>query len=268
MVGSTKKELTIFTIATNKYWIYFLELLPNIREFIDSDWTLEIIVLTNKHPQGELVTGLSNVSVKVLPSNHQDWPNVTLMRYHEILKNQSSITSSNFLWLDVDMKFIQEFSPQLLQSNIHLALHPGYLFNLKGFFGLRLGEKKDFLVEEFSRKVSRKGSRGAWENNPESTAFVRPEQRREYVHGAVWGGPTVEVLEMCRILSIRVEKDLSCGDIATWHDESHLNWYHANLPQLKFDYYFSGEVTHWTSNISKTTVLSLDKSELDKRLGL
>lgn len=260
--------LTVFTIATNKYWDYFLELLPNLRGFISSDCNLEVIVLTNRHPQGVLETEIENLIVRVFPSEFNDWPKVSLMRYGQILKFEREIKANKFLWLDVDMLFIKPFDHKILNRGIYLAPHPGYVFNLMGFLKLRDGNKRAFLKDKLRRTLCRQLGRGAWETNSTSTAFVPPKIKRCYVHGAVWGGETTQIIEMCRVVSERIEVDLNNNYIAIWHDESHLNWFHSQFPQKLFPTHFSGAPNQWTSNTSRSTLLSLDKSELDKRLGL
>jgi hypothetical protein len=260
--------LTVFTIATNKYWDYFLELLPNLRGFISTDSNLEVIVLTNRHPQGVLETEIENLTVRVFPSEFNDWPKVTLMRYGQILKFEREIKTNKFLWLDVDMLFVKSLDPEILNKGIYLAPHPGYVFNLTGFLKLRDGNKRAFLKDKLRRTLRRQLGRGAWETNSTSTAFVPPKLKRHYVHGAVWGGKTSQVIEMCRVLSDRIEADLKNNYIAIWHDESHLNWFQSHFPQKLFSTHFSGALNHWTSNTSRSTLISLDKSELDKKLGL
>jgi hypothetical protein len=85
------------------------------------------------------------------------------------------------------MKFQKEYAPESYASGIHLALHPGYTFNLKGFMSVKLGLKNEFLREQVKLRKQGQFARGAWECNPVSSAYVQPRLRKEYVHGAVWG---------------------------------------------------------------------------------
>ena len=260
--------LTVFTIATNKYWEYFLHLLPNLRDSISPDFDVEVIVLTNKYPEGEYPTQIENLKVLVRQSEFQDWPEVTLLRYGQVLKHAHLIRFDRFLWIDVDMKFQKKFDPGIFSSGVYLARHPGYIFNCNGFIRLSAGEKKDFIRERVRLARKFQFSRGAWEDNPISSANVAPSKRRSYVHGAVWGGVTTSVLHMCEVLHTRIVQDLEIPFVAKWHDESHLNWYHANYPQELFPRHFSGVLKHWTSEPSKSTVISLDKGALDLELGI
>jgi hypothetical protein len=260
--------LTVFTIATNKYWEYFLQLLPNLRDSISADFDLEVIVLTNNYPEGEYPTHIENLKVLVRQSEFQNWPEVTLLRYGQILKHAGLIKFDRFLWIDVDMKFQKKFNPGIFSSGVYLARHPGYLFSHRGFMKLSAGEKKDFIQERIRLSQRMQFSRGAWEDNPISTANVEPSKRRSYVHGAVWGGVTTSILQMCEVLNTRISQDLKIPFVAKWHDESHLNWYHANYPQELFPRHFSGVLNHWTSEPSKSTVISLDKDALDLELGI
>jgi hypothetical protein len=260
--------LTVFTIATNKYWKYFLHLLPNLRDSIRPDFEIEVIVLTNMYPEGEFPTDLKNLKVLARQSEFQEWPEVTLLRYGQILKHANLIKFDRFLWIDVDMKFQKMFNPGMFASGVYLARHPGYIFSRSGFMRLSVGEKKDFIQEQVRLARKFQFSRGAWEDNPISSANVAPSKRKSYVHGAVWGGLTTNVLDMCEVLSNRINQDLTVSFVAKWHDESHLNWYHANFPQKLFPRHFSGALNHWTSETSKSTVISLDKDILDHELGI
>lgn len=256
-------KLTVFTIATNKYWDYFKALLPNLRFFIDDEWELDIIVLTNREPEGRFTTQLKNTSITVRKSEFDDWPDVTLMRYKQILTHQNLIGGDRFLWIDVDMKFQKKFDPSILNSGVWLAPHPGYSFSFQGFKNLRLGQKKDYVVEMIKLLSRNQFSRGAWEDNPCSSAYVPNIMRKVYVHGAFWGGNSHEIIKMCHILHTRIEKDLDISYVAIWHDESHLNWFHANHPQKLLPRHFSGVANCWTSNVIQSTILSLDKTLLD-----
>jgi hypothetical protein len=260
--------LTVFTIATNKYWEYFLHLLPNLRDSVNPDFDIQVIVLTNKYPEGEYPTHLKNLKVLVRQSEYQDWPEVTLLRYGQILKHANLIKFDRFLWIDVDMKFQKEFNPGIFCSGVYLARHPGYIFSRSGFMKLSAGEKWDFIRERVRLAQKIQFSRGAWEDNPISTANVAPPKRKSYVHGAVWGGLTTSVLHMSEVLNTRICQDLTVPFVAKWHDESHLNWYHANYPQELLPRHFSGVLNHWTSEPSKSTVISLNKETLDLELGI
>jgi hypothetical protein len=81
------------------------------------------------------------------------------------------------------------------------------------------------------------------------------------------GGETSSVLDMCEVLDKRIKQDLTLPYIASWHDESHLNWFHSNYPQKLFPANFSGVTNYWTSDTSKSTLISLDKTALDIELG-
>ncbi len=68
---------------------------------------------------------------------------------------------------------------------------------------------------------------GCFERNPESRAFVHPEQddNTTYWQACFWGGAREAVLRLSRELDRRIKADLAEGIIALWHDESHLNRY-------------------------------------------
>ena len=85
------------------------------------------------------------------------------------------------------------------------------------------------------------GGLGTWERNELSRAFVPRSLRKNYVCGGAWLGKNSEILNLCKILSSRINEDLGQNIVAVFHDESHLNWYQANnnfsllSPELCFD---------------------------------
>jgi hypothetical protein len=69
----------------------------------------------------------------------------------------------------------------------------------------------------------------SFEKNPISTAYVVPHANLVYYGGGFYGATTINFMQMCRILDLRITEDEKNGYIAVWHDESHLNWYANTL---------------------------------------
>ncbi|RAX55999.1 hypothetical protein CCY97_01460 [Helicobacter sp. 10-6591] len=115
-----------------------------------------------------------------------------------------------------------------------------YFFNANAVFLEEIGE--EFLPIEqdlvFVNGINDKllGARVddfTYERNPLSLAYIPYGVGKYYVRGGVNGGKTQAYLELVEVLKERIEKDLSNGIIAQWHDESHINRYIIDLVEDK-----------------------------------
>ena len=79
---------------------------------------------------------------------------------------------------------------------------------------------------------------GAYEITENCNAAVDLEkyQPKVYYQGCFWGGRTPEVCAMIDELEYRVGDDLKRNVVALWHDESHLNKYFIENPDLVHTY--------------------------------
>ncbi len=136
---------------------------------------------------------------------HQKFPAPTLFRYKWFLKQKEALAKMDYLfYCDVDMRFVNHVGTEIL-SRLVATLHPGFYNKLR---------------KEFS-----------YEKRQESTAYISPMEGKHYYCGGFNGGSVKEYLEMAKVISANVEKDLKKNIVAEWHDESHLNRYLIdNLP--------------------------------------
>jgi hypothetical protein len=254
-------DVTIFTIATGKYWSYFLRLLPELTQAVSAD-ELQLICLTDSYPEDEF--SRPGVELKVSPIQSLAWPEITLFRYEQILNNVKSISGAKLIWLDVDMEIVKAFNPhELFSDKVSLAQHPGYLKPESGSFSASLATYFRETLQWPRGLLGKSQELDPWENREESMAFV-PESRRDtYFHGAIWGGPTDLVLTMCRNLALRTRDDYQRGVVAKWHDESHLNWWASNNYHRVLPRHFSGARGYPMNSPRETYLYSLDKSLLD-----
>jgi hypothetical protein len=183
------------------------------------------------------------------------------MRYQEIISNKIHILGQNTLYCDVDMQFLKNLRPKTLQKRIRLARHPGYVIDWQKLFKLNYKEKLSSFFEFIKRLFRGEFYKGGWETRESSLSFVPNWKRRSYVHGAIWGGPTNLILEMCELLAKRVQNDLDRNVIAVWHDESHLNWYRCNYKVKLLPKYFSFSEFHNLFAKKKAIVISCDKEK-------
>jgi hypothetical protein len=141
---------------------------------------------------------------KQVQIEHKGWPDVSLMRYHTFLSQKEWLSQFKYiLYVDADMKFCKSVGYEIFHNGITVAIHSGFV-NWHGYPEL----------------------------NPYSTAYLPENKVKTYVSGAVQGGSTDEFLKMSEILSHNIDVDLANNYRAKWYDESHLNRYVADHPDI------------------------------------
>lgn len=163
---------------------------------------------------------------------HQGWPNVTLLRYHTFLTEQSWLSQYNYtFYLDTDMRIVKPITNEILSEGITVTMHP--------YFS---GPKQ-----------------GSPDTNPLSTAYLPLECLRQYVMGSFQGGTTSAFLEMARIISKNVDTDAANGVTALWYDESHLNRFVYDHPPSKI---LTPAYAALPCDLNESTyIVTLDKGE-------
>lgn len=238
-------SVTIFTIATGEYIKFYSNLYQDLVNCSLYIRNLEIILLTDQEFKPENPTHLGQISFKKIFIQYPNWETATLSRYEALNDFAIAITSQKVFWIDADMRILnfKAFSKEVDSANcLTFARHPGYLTSLrKIFFRMLRAVNEHGLLQIRKILTECQLYEGTWDDNKNSTAFTHPSKRKKYVHGAFWGGPTADVLEMSRELDSRVKIDLKSNYVALWHDESHLNQYCSTLEGTKyFSRYFSG----------------------------
>ncbi len=232
-------RVAIVNVATGPYTALWLNLLPQIERFAFPDDDVTVHLLTDDPSVAARAT-CERVKIQAHEVPPYRWPDATLRRYEMMAEAPELIGTDLIMYLDVDMQIVRtigrDLKPQAWHSGLAFAAHPGY-FRPSGLGGAatRLMHARS-LASDIRSRLLVGAPPGAWETRPESQAFVPSAERRTYVHGAVWMGLTDPLLTMCQILAARTNLDREAGIMATWHDESHLNWYYANhsislLPQ-------------------------------------
>ena len=259
--------LDIVTIATNDYLFmvhkqisFFAEQrrLGGAKKTENPTW----IVLTNVIQPDQAFDWPSSVEIKFAEVQDYHWPEVTLFRYREILQNRELFEGDWLVWLDCDMKIhALPWFPEM-EEVLYFAPHPGFNFNMMNLKHRYHRTIRMFLAKVIEGKLSNIHV-GDWENSRNSLSYIRPKNRKTYVHGAFWGGSKSGVLRMCKILASRTDIDFASGKIAKYHDESHLNWYFS----VRGGRLFQKSASYWARNQS----LQMDNAfveSLDKSLGL
>ena len=200
-VGSAAKRpknIAIVTIATGQYFdLFFKELTDSIFERFSPGNNIRIFCFTDQD-----VRGSSNI--RVVHISHSGWPFDTLLRFHMFCSIEDELKSyDNVFYIDVDMIVERQIDETILTDDFVGVIHPGFAGNENA---------------------------ATFEVDTSSEAFVPEELRKLYVQGCFFGGKSLPFRYLARLLRDRVERDLGAGEIAVWHDESHLNWFFTHHP--------------------------------------
>lgn len=226
-------DLTIFSVATERYLPFWFNLVKSAQKYLSDEITVQWVLFTDLE---EEATSLSKrLGIKPYVSNYKGgvWPMPTLLRYELLSNVQANIEGRIIMHLDADMLFVSQVTKQDLNlaigsKEIALIRHPGF-FRPAGVARIKFYlSNLNYLVRDV-RSCLLIGGIGSWELARKSRAFVSRKKRKVYVCGGIWFGNRDSILKLCSMLSVRVNDDLAEGIIAKFHDESHLNWYAANF---------------------------------------
>jgi hypothetical protein len=217
------------SVATNIYIKYWESMAASADRYLFPNNRTTLYVFTDDPARAEAfartLKRIHVVAIKVDPLN---WPEATLLRYSLMVKSAHLLVDDVLMHIDADMELVNPVGPSLEATEwaggLALVQHPGFRRPTgTGLAALYLSDPR--LAVSDLRLWRRFRGLGAWEERPESLAFVPPDHRHTYVCGGVWLGTRSAVLHMSRELAGNVQADLDGGIVASWHDESHLNAY-------------------------------------------
>lgn len=199
------KTIGVLYICTGKYNIFWERFYHSAEQNFCPGLSKHYFIFTDSeiNPKAENVT--------VIEQSKLGWPYDTLMRFHMFNKVKDNAIKMDYL----------------------------FFFNANIIF-LRSVWPKEILPSETERLVAVRhpffydGTKGApFEDNPQSTAFLNPNDAKHYVAGGLSGGFAADYLEMADQLAHNIDIDQKNGIIAKWHDESHINRYLAHQMNYK-----------------------------------
>ena len=219
----------LLIMATGKYVSYAERLIESAEKHFCKNHQVTYFVFTD----GDLQNPKDNV-VRVFQSR-LGWPYDTMMRFQVYYNHRDLLENQDYLYAsDADMLFVDDVGDEILGERV-ATMHPGFV-----------------------------NQRGSYETNPLSLACVYKNEGEHYFAGGFYGGTAEEVLNIARINSENIDKDLEHGFIAVWHDESHWNRYcidHKPTVILSPSYCYPES---WHLNYPKK-LLALDKNHKELR---
>ena len=221
-----KLKIGLLCIATGKYDIFIPSLYKSAKKHFFKNEDVKLYIFTDQDIPNK--DGIVKIPIK-----HELWTNPTLKRYHHFFDNKEIYSDRDYLfYCDIDMLFVSEVGKEVLPDEPGLVgvEHPG-------FYG---------------------GRRGTYDDNPNSTAYVKNNEGKIYYAGGFNGGTRDAFLKMAEHIKTNVDADYDKGIIAKWHDESHMNKYFINnIPKTLTPSYCYPE--RWNLPFEKK-LLALDKN--------
>ena len=206
-------KVAISFLGTGKYLDFLPKYYENIEKYFLPNSEKTILAFTD----GELDGTPENL--KVFSQKHLDWPYITLKRFEIINKAREIINDHDwFVFIDGDALVVDRIEEE-------------EFFTDKPLFGVH--HPCHYLKMPPHNKYP-----GAYEITENCNAAVDLEkyQPKVYYQGCFWGGKVPEVCAMIDELEYRVGDDLHRNVVALWHDESHLNKYFIENPDLVHTY--------------------------------
>jgi len=223
------QAIAVLTVATNRYLDYWKDMAESADRSLSPGSRLVFYVFTDRPEEAQLV-GKSLLRSTVVPIQIPPlgWPEATLLRYALFRDSWNLVNEELVIHLDADMlvtsRTLIHPAPTEWPNGIALVRHPGFR-RPKFMQRLRLYFESPTMLKGDVQMRIRLGALGSWETAPESKAYVPRRMRHTYVCGGTWMGCRNSIGQMIRTLADRTQDDLNSGLIATWHDESHLNWF-------------------------------------------
>ena len=232
--GTQNMKIGLVVIATNKYICFAKPLFDSMQRYFlnEPDIHRKMFLFTNQSAFDGPV---------VIYQKHEPWPFMTLKRYEIFHKNRQVFEEMDYLFYsDVDMIFKSHVGREILGERV-ATKHPGYWRTPRCNF--------------------------PYETNQLSTAYISPNEGGHYYAGGFNGGKREIFLEMARVISENIDKDLYNKYIAIWHDESHLNRYLINHPpSLILDPSYCFPEASWAQDLPFSKILvALDKNHDELR---
>ena len=205
-------EVSILTIATGKYIEFIPDLVKSSEEKFLKNHNKTYYIFTDS----ELDLKIKGVKIVKIHQEKLGWPYDTMMRFHMFMAIEKKIKNTDFtFFLNANMKFLNEVGEEVLPSGEDVYFtgvkHPGFFKS---------------SVEEMP-----------YERRKESNFFIKEKDNKNkmYYQGCLNGAESGKWIEMCKILSKKIDRDLKNNIIPIWHDESALNWYFKGIKVKELD---------------------------------
>jgi len=210
----TNQKIALCIIATHTYKNLINPLIQSINKHLFKKQQLTIYIYTDATTnQFETL----NIPTTIIPTPHTPFPLPTLLRHSTLLTNPNLDQHDYIFHIDADVLFVGDIDHQMLGTGLTAIEHPSAAFSN--------------IPQHFHHST--------YETNPQSTAYIHPQQRHTYYCGAIQGGTTSSYIQAIETITNNVKQDLGQNIIARYHDESHWNKYLSqNPPSIKLPFWY------------------------------
>jgi histo-blood group ABO system transferase len=185
------KNIGLLVVATGRYAQFIAPLVQSAEKYFLPGHEKTFFIFTDNR---EKIPDKKNIVV--IEQKRLGWPYDTMMRTAMYYAHRQLFESIDYLFAcDADMAFVDTIGDEVLGELVGTQ-HPG-----------------------FTRQ------RGTYESNPQSTAYVRPNEGTYYFAGGFYGGSRDIFIKLAGDITQQIKIDQEHGITAQWHDESHLNRY-------------------------------------------
>lgn len=207
------EDVAILYICTGNYPKLFPQFYESARENLLPSLTKHYYVWTDCDLHDYYDYDESEVSV--LPTPYEAWPAATLFRYRNFLRIRDILLEHKYVYFcNADLNFYREVGEEILPDESH---------PLVGVQHIQF-DKPQLKMREMLDNT---------EKNVFSHAFINPDDMPyTYIFGCFYGGFSKEFVEMSETLSRWTDEDYANNIIPVWHDESFLNAYRLDNPEL------------------------------------
>lgn len=206
--SQNKPKIGILYIATGRYHIFWEACYKSIERYFLNDCEKHYFIFTD---YTENLYGEEHPLIHRIYQEKLGWPYDTLKRFEIFLKQEDKLKEMDYLFFfNANLEVVRPISLEDLGLHTNrpltVAKHPGF-YNLTN--------------EAFT-----------YDRNPDSQAYIPQGEGTYYVMGGFNGGRSTDYLKLCHSLRTRIDQDEASGIIALWHDESQLNKYVYEHPEL------------------------------------
>lgn len=197
-------KVGILYICTGKYTVFWPDFYRTFREKFLPESDKTFFVFTDAGAiEGDDAPDVRRIYQKAL-----DWPYSSLLRFKMFAGQAAALEKMDYLFFANanlvcrEVVTEAEFLPRAERGETLLVVQqPGFWDKRPIFY--------------------------TYDRNPKCQAYIPYNCGRDYVSGGLNGGTAAAFLAMSRELDRRTDADLAAGQMALWHDESHLNRYIA-----------------------------------------
>jgi len=203
-------KIAILFICTGKYERFWDEFYQSSERLFYPGVEKHYFVFT----ESARVMGQKHDNVTCIYQGRAGWPYDTLLRFHWFAMVQDRLAGYDFCYYcNANSVFVGEVTEQVI---------PFPTKEKPLIFWCHTAHYDDHSSNDITT-----------ERNPMSTAYVGPDTPCRSLGGGFFGGTAQAFLKMTLELRDNIQKDLSNGIIAVWHDQSHIIRYGAEHAHLE-----------------------------------